>query len=383
MPAILHFIKGEVTLTLGDDSHDAGPGTNEWLGVSLRCNSLSTTARDETWPPFVQSAQTSIAIASLNAIRTQFVLAMVPVSDRIYDMATETPNPKQKSRWLRYSVRTFWALMAIAVLWIGLFAYRVHKQRQAVAWIKEMGGTFRYDYEVQGKQKPPGPDWFPHLIGFDYFADVLQVNLFEENVTDVSQLANLPDLQKLSLTGTRVAYLEPLSSLDKLRILDLESTPVSDLRPLASLDSLEELTLDDTQVKDLSPLAAIEKLKVLKLTNAPVRDVTPLAKLKNLVLLVLNGTQVSDVTPLASTASLDELWLIDTRVRDVRPLSNLTSLETLGLDNSPVKDVSSLTKLTSLRLLSVDGTQVTKDDYEVLCESMPHCVIYWLERDSQ
>jgi quercetin dioxygenase-like cupin family protein len=36
MPAVLHFLQGEATVTLGDDRHEAKPGTWVYMPTGLR-----------------------------------------------------------------------------------------------------------------------------------------------------------------------------------------------------------------------------------------------------------------------------------------------------------------------------------------------------------
>ncbi len=54
--------------------------------------------------------------------------------------------------------------------------------------------------------------------------------------------------------------------------MSLSNTQVSDLSPLAELKNLEWLTLDNTQVSDLSPLAELKNLYYLELYIKQVSD---------------------------------------------------------------------------------------------------------------
>jgi internalin A len=112
------------------------------------------------------------------------------------------------------------------------------------------------------------------------------------------------DLQWLNLSGTQVSDLSPLAGLENLQSLVLSGTQVSDLSPLAGLENLQGLYLSGTQVSDLSPLAGLENLQELNLSGTQVSDLSPLAGLENLQWLYLSGTQVSDLSPLAGLPRL-------------------------------------------------------------------------------
>lgn len=72
--------------------------------------------------------------------------------------------------------------------------------------------------------------------------------LDDTEVDDLTPLAGLVHLRRLSLSGTGVTDLSPLAGLTSLRELSLDRTSVSDLNPLSGLESLEELTLTDTAI---------------------------------------------------------------------------------------------------------------------------------------
>ena len=58
-------------------------------------------------------------------------------------MTTPT-SAKDRRRWLRFSLRTLLVLMTVlgvALGWLGVQVNRVRKQRDAVAWVQQVGGT--------------------------------------------------------------------------------------------------------------------------------------------------------------------------------------------------------------------------------------------------
>jgi Leucine-rich repeat (LRR) protein len=169
------------------------------------------------------------------------------------DSPTPT-KPKRKRRWYQYSLRTFLLLITIFAIWLGYLSNEARKQREAVAWVKEMGGMLGYDYEVDEdgylKQdgKPPGPKWLRETLGIDFMADVCSVALSGADVNDVTRLAGLKKLQWLRLEGAQVTDVTPLAGLRKLHRLALDGTHVSDVTPLAGLKNLRELYLWGTRV---------------------------------------------------------------------------------------------------------------------------------------
>lgn len=212
--------------------------------------------------------------------------------------------PKCRRRWLRFGLRTFLVVVALAGAGLGWKVREVHRQRTAVAWVRAMGGIVDYDFEHEGELErfprpipnaaPPGPTWLPADLRADYFGSPIVVLLQLDDITDVSPLAALPSLQFVGLSTSEIKDVAPLSRLHALRDLQLRYTKVADLAPLARLTSLVRLDLAYTPAADVTPLANLTKLELLYLNSTHVEDLAPLARLKSLRTLFVGDTPVSD-----------------------------------------------------------------------------------------
>ncbi|MEI1372948.1 NACHT domain-containing protein [Nostoc sp. UHCC 0926] len=101
-------------------------------------------------------------------------------------------------------------------------------------------------------------------------------NLILDNneINDLSPLANLPNLVSLTIAEAGITDISPLIQCYNLRKLSLGQvslfksrsfsfkTPVSDLSPLANLPNLTELVIGNTDITDLSPLEGLPNLKI-------------------------------------------------------------------------------------------------------------------------
>ena len=188
------------------------------------------------------------------------------------------------------------------------------------------------------------------------------LNLSLTQVSDVSALAALTNLQQLDLWNTQVSDVSALAALTNLQQLDLSGTQVSDVSALAALTNLQQLDLSGTQVSDVSALAALTNLQQLNLSYTQVSDVSVLVALTNLQQLNLWNTQVSDVSALAALTNLQQLNLSYTQVSDVSALAALTNLQQLNLSYTQVSDVSALAALLSSKeiTLTIDAQQLQK-----------------------
>ena len=148
-------------------------------------------------------------------------------------MTTEPNKPKRRRRWLQFSLRTFFVLLTVFCVWLGWTVHQARNQKEAVEWVREMGGSVDYDFERVDEHsffaaEPPGPQWLRDLLGVDFFQEVTVVRL----------------------AYTKASDLTPLAKLTSLQALYLDRAQVSDLTPLAKLTSLETLWLNETQASE-------------------------------------------------------------------------------------------------------------------------------------
>jgi hypothetical protein len=83
------------------------------------------------------------------------------------------------------------------------------------------------------------------------------------DISDLSLIARMSDLQELSLCHENITDISPLNSLSKLTYLDLSGNEISDISALAGLDSLTTLKLSHTKLTDLSTVRGMTSLKKL------------------------------------------------------------------------------------------------------------------------
>jgi len=230
-------------------------------------------------------------------------------------MKTPTAIPRWTSS--RFSVRGLIAFALVAGISFGLIVSSAKNQREAVAAIRGVGGTVKYDWEWRDNRTlPNGRPWattrLVDRLGVDYFGNVVYVDLYEAGSDDeLVQVGRLGRIQILNLGLSRVtdAGLIHLEGLTHLRVLSLISTEVGDagLAHLARLTKLNDLRIDDTRVSDagLARLAGMNELQSLGLGGTAVKDagLVHIRCLDSLRTLNLFDTRVTD----AGMRNLQEL----------------------------------------------------------------------------
>jgi hypothetical protein len=148
-------------------------------------------------------------------------------------------DSQTRRRYRQFSLRTFLVVLTLVCLWFGWQVNRASRQRQAVAWVLEMGGSVKCDDGAT-------------------IADAKSMRHFHGQVAVIQFI------------DTQFHDLAPLASLKSLRELCLPNTQVSDLTPLANLKGLELLHIVDTQASE-------EQIKRLQqaLPNCTIRNTMP------------------------------------------------------------------------------------------------------------
>ncbi len=181
------------------------------------------------------------------------------------------------------------------------------------------------------------------------------MNLGNNQVKDISPLADLINLRHLELAANVVESIAPLAELMRLQILNLSNNPVKDHTPLANLTTLTQLLLNNNQITDISPLANLTNLTHLYLTDNALETIEPLAGLIHLRVLSLYNAGVKDITPLANLTALESLGLVRNMIVDISPLVGLKNLKRLRIAENPIQDFTPLLELEGVELdLDID-----------------------------
>lgn len=95
-----------------------------------------------------------------------------------------------------------------------------------------------------------------------YCEEATAVDIGHMNVSDISFVEYMPNLEYLILAHTSIQSIEPLAKCSKLKFLEVDHTAVQDLTPLQSCRALEDLNVGNTWC-EVEPLKEMTWLKNL------------------------------------------------------------------------------------------------------------------------
>lgn len=195
-----------------------------------------------------------------------------------------------------------------------------------------------------------------------YLDDVYLRDAPNGDVSDLSLLAQMPNLKELYLCRQQISDLSPLTDLS-LTTLALCDNQIADLSPLQGMETLETLYFGGNPATDHGVLSTLTGLKSLNLDGHLVFAVTE--SLDFLAALDLRDLSISllepldgDWTPLLTQQRLEKLHLWSPTWELLDTVSRLPHLKMLRVGNWPGGDLNVLSVCQSLELLGIyDGLE--------------------------
>lgn len=195
------------------------------------------------------------------------------------------------------------------------------------------------------------------LSGIEHFPNLEYLSVDSNRLTDISALADFPDLKGLSLLNcTSLMDYSQLMKMTNLEELTLQSSQLKTIEFIRQMPGLTYLRIEDSQITDVSALSSCPELTSLHLIeNYSVTDYSPVGDLVHLKYLSLHKNAEAAIPSLANlteleSASFKNLW--DGQLALVAAAPNITQLY---LDNTYDDDLTSLVGLPLTSLTMIGG----------------------------
>ncbi|MCI7688925.1 MAG: HtaA domain-containing protein [Trueperella pyogenes] len=169
------------------------------------------------------------------------------------------------------------------------------------------------------------------LEGLQYAINLVNVNFFGNEITDLSPLSKLAKLKDVNASSNYITNLNALKDLKSISDLKAQFNLLKDISALKNLSNLNSLKLDHNLIDDISQLnpksdGALTKLSLShnKISDlSKYKDVAPFAHEVN-----LSYNQISDLGTLADTDKVTEK--LDLQGNKLKDASQLVKLLTSG-----------------------------------------------------
>ncbi len=200
------------------------------------------------------------------------------------------------------------------------------------------------ELEIRGVQYPD----LDFLTGMND-QESLAFFMMPEGITDASSLKGKVKLKKLHLYGGAKGGVEDISML-------------------ADMEDLEDLSLYMTSVEDLSPISGLTKMKRLSLYGIPAKDMSPVENLAELKYIWIYATKFEDYSPLAKLTKLEELAGGLSALDTLEYVENMPKLKEISMLREEIDDYSPLAKCPELTKVSFESMKGAPIDLSVFSE---------------
>lgn len=124
-----------------------------------------------------------------------------------------------------------------------------------------------------------------------YLPSVSSVSIDNANITDISPISELNNLQAIRISNTpSITDFSPIGNKKHLASLDLTNNGITDISFISDLNEISFLNLSDNNITDITPISGKTKLRTLHLNNNNINDVSILKEM-NIDSIFLSGNK--------------------------------------------------------------------------------------------
>ena len=216
----------------------------------------------------------------------------------------------------------------------------------------------------------------------------LKWNYSQDEVTNLSFLSNLHNLEILKLDDGKITGFESIKGLTKLKEfymieiikgsnennerkknddLDFElydynsKYEILDISPISYLCNLEKLSIF-AGINSIEPIKQLINLKEFDLKgdlgNYRITDISIISNLVNLKQLSLSGSEINNIEPIKYLVNLEQLSLSGSEIKNIEPIKYLVNLEQLSLSGSEINNIEPIKYLVNLKTLYLSGSKI-------------------------
>ena len=223
------------------------------------------------------------------------------------------------------------------------------------------------------------------LNGLQYFDNLEELDIANNEITDLSPIFGLRDLKKLDASGQYISNLGALASLRELTELQLADNELTTLSSLKKLTKLEWLDVSGNEILVFGTAGTLQNLQYLNMADNPMKeiDLSGLSDLVNLTELNISGcgleslnginteklsvlnasnNEISRVEALAKAESLVNLDLSYNAITEAEELKNCINLQQLSLEGNPLEGLDWMETLASLLSVNLSCANLTEED---------------------
>lgn len=177
------------------------------------------------------------------------------------------------------------------------------------------------------------------------------------DLTVLSDLENMPNLEEVIIVGEQIQDISPLENLDRLEYVDFQCNRIEDISALADKDNLVRVCFNHNKLKSIDALGTCSELSFLDLNDAGSFDGSPVANLKKLNFLDVVSAN-TDAYNYIDGVTFDELKIGCPGQTDLSCMEHVYRTDALYIYYSEITDISALSGRNDITYFDMCGTKV-------------------------
>jgi serine/threonine protein kinase len=163
-------------------------------------------------------------------------------------------------------------------------------------------------------------------------------------INRLDDLRAMINLRVVNLTGQSISDLSPLADCPSIINLNIHESPVTDVSPLASMPRLRFLYLQGSDIQDFSPFSEMRSLEHLFLGWTPLADISEMGDCPTLEWLGISHTNITNLRGIEQFMGLRRLDIAATNIIDFSPLDDMPFFSILQISPEMEKFLHTLSR---------------------------------------
>jgi hypothetical protein len=164
--------------------------------------------------------------------------------------------------------------------------------------------------------------------------EIKKLICMEEDITDVSSLSDLINLEELYLQDNALTSLENFPAFINLKKISVAGNKhLTSTKGIEKFTLLEELQANKSGLRDLNGLEQLSNLKVVGLMMNKLTKVSAFLHLEHIEKVVLSYNPIADISAFSNKTALTWFTAHDTNITDLTPLIGNVNLKVVGVSS--------------------------------------------------
>lgn len=172
-------------------------------------------------------------------------------------------------------------------------------------------------------------------------------------ITELSDLAKMPNLSVICIGGQQIKDISPLKNLTELETVELRNNEIEDISPIANKDKIIKTGFSFNKLTSIDALSTCKLLSSIDLREAGSFDGKPIETINGLSLLDI--TCDSDAYKYLDGKYVNMLKLNAPGQTDLECLRGVSEVKKLYIDWSEITDISALEGREDITYLNMSG----------------------------